>query len=116
MDPKEQMESLRTALDEARTYHAEKPDQILLLTSDGRNGAFHVLDLHIDQHRQQLLNNPAITLRCAITPACSAKTVAPELLPPLLSEIDIAFSANGKCYNGKDLGDFIVAAENALNV
>ncbi len=107
MNPEQQRLSLAATIAVAKKMQHDLPAQTFLLVSDGRDGNYACLSLSNKADRVQLLVNPNCHIRATITPNCIPHELPDELLIKLITELDTAYTPNGKTYNAFDLGDFI---------
>lgn len=114
MNPDEQRSTLTAALAICKKLHEENPDEVYFLVSEGRNFAYSILELRSKADRQRLLGNTATHIRATITDNCLPDELPDDLLSALQSQLDVAYTPNGKTYNAYDLGDFITRARESL--
>lgn len=115
MTTDEQKQSLAAALTICNKMQEDIPQQVFILVSEGRDGRYGITDLNLKADRQRLLANTSTFIRATITKTCLPAKMPDNLLHELQSQLDVAFTPNGKTYNAYDLGDFITRAREALN-
>lgn len=115
MTPEEQRSTLAATLAISRKMHDNNPLLVFILISDGRNGRFNTLDIADKADRQQLLSNPSTNIRATITSTCVPDQLDDNVLAALQTQLQLAYTPNGKTYNAYDLGDFINRAKEAIS-
>lgn len=115
MTTEQQRETLTAALAVSRTLHDDDPNAIFFLVSEGRNGRYHIIDIAAKVDRHQLLANFPTHIRATITDNCIPQELTDELIAALQSDLDVAYSPNGKTSNAYDLGDFITRAQQSIS-
>lgn len=115
MNPEQQRDTLISALAIARTLLDDEPEVICFLVSQGRNDRYSVIDIRNQADRQQLLCEPQTHIRALITEQCIPHELDDKLLTALQSELDVAYSPNGKTSNAYDLGNFIIRAGKSIS-